>query len=271
MADSVRPNQRRRYTSFVRRSPFSRPGPTAGGLHLPISVAGKDRAQPESAGRSVSRGYRDGPAHTCATGVHWGSWLCAGSAAPAVESSRSPVHHSWARGHARRVPGPDLQVGPVAWLGSPRHPLSPSALSSARARPRRCGGVSRSGIPGALVAIGSQSEQRTVAGSHGSGFVPRTHASRAEFPGLQNSLGATGPASESEHRRTHRPPAARLYHGLLLGIATGSFTGTGKTSPRFPDSPSTPAPRKLSSLECALRGAGHVVAPALERTGPGAT
>jgi len=46
-----------------------------------------------------------------------------------------------------------------------------------------------------------------------------------------------------------------------------SFTGSGKSSARFGDSPSTPAPRKLSDVECALRGAGHAVAPALERTG----
>jgi len=54
---------------------------------------------------------------------------------------------------------------------------------------------------------------------------------------------------------------------LLLGISREAE----KSSARFGDSASTPAPRKLSDFECALRGAGHVVTPALERTGPGAT
>ena len=57
----------------------------------------------------------------------------------------------------------------------------------------------------------------------------------------------------------------------LLGTAAGGFAGSGKSPARFGDSPSAPAPRKLSDLECALRGAGHAVTSALERAGLCAT
>src|SRR5229473_1662615 len=126
---------------------------------------------------------------------------------------------------------------------------------------------------------------RLIFGSRGRGLWPilfdqtKAGATQALFAGVPFQGRALPlavytfqyPWQEKTARRTHRPSAARLYHGLLLGIATGSFTGSGKSSARFGDSPSTPAPRKLSDVECALRGAGHVVAPALERTGPGAT
>jgi len=81
LADSLRPNQSRSYTSFVCRSPFSRPGPTAGGLHLPISVQEKTARSQNQLKKCFLAISRPPCPFVCGR-VHWGSWLCAGSAAP---------------------------------------------------------------------------------------------------------------------------------------------------------------------------------------------
>jgi len=162
------------YTSFCSQESLFKAGPLPlAGLHFPISVAGKKTRAPARISLEevfLLADIRDRLAHSCAAGVHWGSWLCAGSAAPpAVESSRSSLHHSWTRGHgALNTRGRSCKLGRVCLVRIRRaiRYLPPSGFIKRASVSRSMLVVySRSGIPGTLVVIGSQSEQRPVTSS----------------------------------------------------------------------------------------------------------